>query len=262
MDKKVISPEDYNEEYYLSECDGFRDFLSEGDKLMPKRLRVVWKIAGITPGMNILDAGCGRGELLSECISSDVFSVGIDYSRSALRLAKDFIGKYSNNKEGINLVQSDLKQLPFESNRFNRVIMSDVIEHIEPDYVFDVLLEVRRVLQINGKLIIHTMPNLWYYRFGYPLFRFIDSLRGNRLPKNPRDRYKFSHFHVNEQTPKNLRSILEAVNFKVKVWLYDYRSYSEYPTLMRMGMIFVTRFPLLNNIFCDDIFAVATKVHD
>lgn len=261
MDKKVISPEDYNEEYYLSECDGYREFLSESDKLMPKRLGVVWKIADITSGMNILDAGCGRGELLSRSMSENVFSVGIDYSRSALRLAKNYIYN-SNNKGGVNLVQSDLKRLPFESNRFDRVIMSDVIEHIEPDYFFDVLLEVRRVLQINGKLIIHTMPNLWYYRFGYPIFRFIELLRGNRLPKNPRHRYKFSHFHVNEQTPKNLRYILETVGFKAKVWLYDYRSYSEYPTLMRIGMIFVSRFPLLDNIFCDDIFAVATKIHD
>lgn len=260
---KVISPEDYDDEYYLSECNGYREFSLGDNSRAPRRLQVIWNIASLSPEMKLLDAGCGRGEILSKCIHENIFSVGVDYSKYALRIARNFLVRNCKGEsESIRLIRGDLRRLPLANNLFDCVIMSDVIEHIHPKYILDVLVEIRRILRINGKLVVHTMPNLWYYRFGYPLFRLVELLRGNKLPQNPRDRYKFSHFHVNEQTPHSLNSILREAGFKTKVWLYDYRSYSEYPILMRLCMRFVTRAPLLNAIFCDDIFAVATKTHD
>jgi ubiquinone/menaquinone biosynthesis C-methylase UbiE len=263
MNKKDISPDEYNEEYYLSECDGYLEFLSEDIMDGPKRLNVIWNLAELTSGMKVLDGGCGRGELMNKCIRNDILCVGIDYSKTALRLARKLL--MNNNlrsEKKFVLIQSDLKRLPLESNYFDRVILSDVIEHIHPENVMQVLLEIKRVLRLNGKLIIHTMPNLWYYRFGYPLFRFVETIRGKKLPRNPRERYKFSHFHINEQTPKSLKFALNQAGFKSKVWLSDYRSYTEHPLIMRKFMMFVTRFPIINSIFCDDIFAIATKIHE
>ena len=69
------------------------------------------------------------------------------------------------------------------------------------------------------------MPNLWYYRFGYPLYRFIQRLRGQRLPVDPRSRWDYSHVHVNEQNPRKLVLELRSSNFQAKIWLYPAQSY-------------------------------------
>ncbi|RCK75718.1 MAG: Methyltransferase type 11 [Anaerolineae bacterium] len=264
MKRFEIDPENYNDEYYLGECDGYHEFLSDNLGGAPARLKTIWDVADVTAGMVVLDAGCGRGEILRKCRQDKVFCIGIDYSKYALRLAKNFITKDTivTEHNSVYLIQSDLESIPLAANIFDRVIMSDVVEHIEPERFIRVLKEIRRVMKVNGELVIHTMPNLWYYRYGYPIFRFIESLRGNKLPKNPRSRFKYSHFHVNEQDPRRLKSALQSAGFQSKVWLYDYRKYSMYPLVMRIGMRAITKLPLIKLIFCDDIFAIGIKTHD
>lgn len=52
----------YTEDYYLTDNEGFREYekgLSEN--IHPKFKRAL-KYAGLRPGMQVLDLGCGRGE--------------------------------------------------------------------------------------------------------------------------------------------------------------------------------------------------------
>lgn len=258
INKKMnILPEDYDENYYLEECDGFKEYLKNTNEI-PQRLQALMKIADIRRDMKILDVGCGRGEIIRECIREGVFAIGIDYSMAAIKLAK----KSLINKPSMNntfLLLGDVNELPFERNYFDRVIMSDVVEHLEMTQLKKALYEIQRILKPGGKLIIHTMPNLWYYRYGYPIFRKIERLRNVHLPSNPRDRYKYPFFHINEQTPLSLYKILRNVDFTTKIFLYDYRKYKQYPSVMRIAMRIVTSMPIIKLIFCDDIFAIATK---
>ena len=105
--------------------------------------------------------------------------------------------------------------------------MLDVVEHLHPHELARVLDEVHRVLRPGGQLIAHTMPNLWYYRWGYPLYRVVQRLRGQHLPTNPRERWSYSEVHVNEQTPLSLYRVLRQSNFATRFWLRSTQTYAQ-----------------------------------
>ncbi len=260
---QAIGPANYSTEYFLTESDGWREYLTSKGLVLPPRLRAVWNYLDARPGLRVLDVGCGRGELLIHCGLQHIQAVGIDYSPAALELAYSSISEISKTERGFripSLIMGNAQWLPFPDNTFDRVIASDIVEHLYQDELESTLKEVYRVLAPGGMLVVHTMPNLWYYRYGYPLFRLVQKLRGVRLPSNPRERYRFPEVHVNEQTPRTLSATLSRIGFsRWRVWLYDYRDYDAYSPVMRSLMRLLTRLPGLKQIFCDDIFATAYK---
>jgi ubiquinone/menaquinone biosynthesis C-methylase UbiE len=220
------------------------------------------ELAKIESGMNVVDIGCGRGEIVLQCAIKRAKVWGIDYSREAVLLATGALGEVSDAEvqKRLGIQQADARRLPLEDDWADVIFMLDVVEHLLPDELETSLREARRVLKPGGKLIIHTMPNLWYYWFGYPLYRFVQRLRGEQLPSNPRERWTYSHVHVNEQTPPALKRVLESSPFKTRVWLrstvnYDY----EGNRWVRNSMQFLTRAYPFRLIFCNDIFAVGIK---
>lgn len=260
---RFVHPTTYTEEYFLTECDGYADYL-EGKENLARRLQALWRFLNVHPGMQVLDLGCGRGEIVVQCGLRGVLAVGIDYSDIGLRLAQQAVVRAESQAPGDwacpQLSLGNAKKLPFSEDAFDRVVMSDIVEHLYPDELETTLREVLRVLKPGGELLVHTMPNLWYYRYGYPLFRFVQRLQGTLLPADPRERFRFSHVHVNEQTPCALNEMLSRIGFSHwHVWLYDYRDYAEHGLLMRHSMRLLTGLPVVKRIFCDDVFAVARK---
>jgi len=259
-----IDPATYSEEYFLTECDGYAEYLAGGGSLLTRRLQALWKFLCVRPGMKVLDVGCGRGEIIVYCGVNGIRAVGIDYSKVGLRLAQQAIMRADNQDwdtwESPYLSLGDAKSFPFPDGTFDRAIMSDIVEHLYPEELETALREIYRVLVPGGKLLVHTMPNLWYYRYGYLLFRLVERFRGISLPTNPRKRFRFSPVHVNEQTPCTLRKTLSETGFSYwRIWLYDYRDYSQYGPVMRRSMRLLTSLPLVKQVFCDDIFALARK---
>jgi hypothetical protein len=101
--------------------------------------------------------------------------------------------------------------------------MFDVVEHLYPWELHQALLEIRRVMKPDGRLIIHTAPNRWYDVYAYPLVRLFRKLlgQGKQYPRNPR---QFGvavneHVHVNEQDIFSMRTTLSEAGFSSKVWL-------------------------------------------
>jgi ubiquinone/menaquinone biosynthesis C-methylase UbiE len=262
---KIISPATYSKEYFLTESDGWAEYLAGKGLTLPPRLQAIWNYLDIRPGLRILDVGCGRGEILVHCGLQNAHSVGIDYSLAALELARASIGEIfktagNNCFRTPRLILGNAQRLPFSDNTFDRVVMSDIVEHLYQNELEFALMEAHRVLVPGGMLLVHTMPNLWYYRYGYPLFRSVQRLRGVRLPADPRERYRFREVHVNEQSPRTLGNTLSRMGFsRWRVWLYDYRDYASYPPLISFAMRLLTRLPGVKQIFCDDIFAIACK---
>lgn len=117
------------------------------------------------------------------------------------------------------------------------------------------------MLASTGTLIVHTMPNIWYYRFGYPMFRLVQRLRGRRLPADPRERWLGAvETHVNEQSIRSLRRCLNAAGFVSRVKLWNTRDFREEgnAVVRRIMRVLATRRPFAY-VFCNDLFATAAK---
>ncbi len=245
----------YTQEYYLSECDGHIEFLTTRGENLPQRLGRALKIAAIQPGQRVLDIGCGRGEFALHCAKNNALVWGLDYAPTALEFAKSL-----PISPCLGFQQADAENLPFADNSFDTIFMLDVVEHLNPAEMQTALDQAYRTLKPGGRLIVHTMPNIWYYAIGYPLYRLVQRLRGQNPPKDPRSRWSYAHLHVNEQNPLKLKRALGDSNFRSRIWLESTQGYSyESNPFVRWIMQMLTRLPLVKWIFCNDIFAIGTK---
>lgn len=259
---KSVPSKEYPQEYYEYACDGSDEFIQYKGFVLPRRLMIPFELADIKKGQNILDIGCGRGEILLHSMIAGAYSIGIDYSPAAIKIAYQNLRSISNDKRSTyNFSLSDAKYLPLKSESIDVVFMLDVVEHLYHEELQLAYAEVWRVLKRNGKLIIHTMPNTWYYRYVYPIFRIVQKIRGINLPTDPRERWRFIHVHVNEQSPLSLYKSLVSQRFKTKVWLKSTQNYDSYHVskIMKVGMKFLANTVGFNYVFCNDIFALAIK---
>ena len=258
----TIDSSKYDREYFENSCDGYNEFFESKGEFLPKRLQRPIDFAQIKEGMNVLDIGSGRGEVSLQCHMRGAMVFSLDYSWDALKIARTNLSNFQKPDSDLHIFiqQSDAKSLPFTNSSFDRVFMLDIVEHLYPDELSIALSEVKRVLRPDGWLIIHTMPNLWYYHLGYPIYRFFEKLRGHKLPANPRQRWKNIEVHVNEQTPVKMKQILTRQGFRSKVWLESANNYLDEPNkIVRFGMFLLTKIYPFHWFFCNDIFAVGKK---
>tara|TARA_B100001964_G_C14233286_1_gene601140 strand:- start:1679 stop:2410 length:732 start_codon:yes stop_codon:yes gene_type:complete len=100
----------------------------------------------------ILDLGCGEGRhAITAYMEKNVESVGIDLSLKDLQTTKERFAEFEEpEKTEKSLVMSiaNGSQLPFGEHSFDKVICSEVLEHI-PDYRA-VLTEINRILKPEG----------------------------------------------------------------------------------------------------------------
>ena len=221
-----LPPDLYDEEYFLSSCEGYEEWLATEGEHLSRRLASAFTVAAVKPGMYVLDIGCGRGEIVRHCARLGAAALGIDYAPVALRMTRDMLeaerhDSASPGKMGVS--RADAKYLPFSDNTFDRVLMFDVVEHLYPWELQQALVETRRVLKHDGQLIVHTAPNRWYDRYAYPVVRLVRTLmgQGKNYPRNPR---QFGvavneHVHVNEQSMFSIGETLDRAGFKSRAWL-------------------------------------------
>jgi len=110
----------------------------------------------LRPGERILDVGCGEGRhALTAYILEEVESVGVDLSFDDLVTALDRFNDFAepeNHSKGLLISLADGRCLPFPANSFDKVICSEVLEHITDHNA--VLAEINRVLKVGGMLAI------------------------------------------------------------------------------------------------------------
>lgn len=123
---------------------------------------VNFKYLPLQPGETILDLGCGEGRhVISAYLEQDVTSIGVDLSVDDLRTTQDRFQSFvdsGNSHKHFGLSAANALQLPFADNTFDKVICSEVLEHI-PDFKA-ALQEIERVLKPGG-LFCASVPRTW-----------------------------------------------------------------------------------------------------
>jgi SAM-dependent methyltransferase len=104
----------------------------------------------VDPVNKILDIGCSYGWTLESLIGKSNELWGIDMDLNALMQARQ---SYPN----IKFIHQTAASLPFESNAFDVVILSEVIEHVGDENKQLVIDEAWRVLKNDG-LFLFTAP--------------------------------------------------------------------------------------------------------
>ncbi len=115
----------------------------------------------LEPGQRVLDLGCGEGRhSLTAYLKPGVEVYGVDLSTEDLGTAAGRIADMDDyGPEGrLQFLCADALRLPFADASFDRVICSEVLEHI-PNYL-SVLEEIDRVLKPGGKLCV-SVPRAW-----------------------------------------------------------------------------------------------------
>lgn len=216
----------YTEEYFLTACEGYDVFLESEGKHLSRRLHDAFSKADVRAGMRLLDVGCGRGEIIRHCMHLGIEAFGIDYAEVAALMTAKAIKQESDLHDEltspIGVCRADAKRLPFPNGYFDRVLLFDVVEHLYPWELNQSLIEIRRVLNHNGRLIIHTAPNRWYDKYAYPVVRLGRRLlgQGDQYPKNPRAIIPVNQVvHVNEQDMWSMNRTLKQTGFSSEVWL-------------------------------------------
>jgi ubiquinone/menaquinone biosynthesis C-methylase UbiE len=241
---------------YFSTIDGYDEYLQTSGRALTARLNEALTMAGAIAGLRVLDLGCGRGEVLLRSLDEGACAIGLDYAPDALALTRKILPAHFRG-----LVQADAQRLPFGDNSLDLILALDIVEHLHQVELERMLAEAYRVLTPGGRLIVHTMPNLWYYRYGYPLYRLFQHLRGMHLPRDPHDRrYYVKLMHVNEQSVGTLARNLHRAGFHVRLSLRNVQDFrQEGSGLVRVGMRILAEVYPFAWIFCNDLFAVATK---
>ena len=126
---------------------------------------------------NILEAGCGTGQM-SIVLSRYARQIyGIDLSKGSLTEAKQFIN--SNDIKSVHLFRMNIFKLFFKENTFDVIISNGVLHHTyNPKLAFSKLV---RVLKPGGIIVIGL-----YHRYG----RIIQKIRQSSI-KNFGDSFKF-----------------------------------------------------------------------
>lgn len=242
---------------YFETCEGYDEFTALAGAGISARLQTAWDLAEVCAGQVVLDLGCGRGEVLVWGASRGARAWGLDFSAAAVSIARQ--AAIANGLgDVVHIQRGEAKALPYANARFDRVLMLDLVEHLHPWELDCALAEVRRVLKSDGRLLIHTMPNRWYYRFGYPLYRLLRRLNGQKLPANPRERFTYhAAMHVNEQDLLSLRASLRRAGFQARVWVTNVQPYAtQHGRLGAIADRLCTLYPF-KWVLCNDLFALA-----
>jgi ubiquinone/menaquinone biosynthesis C-methylase UbiE len=265
--RKTLPSTLYDEEYFLTACEGYDVFLESEGRHLSRRLNDAFAMADVKPGMRLLDVGCGRGEIIRHCMRYGIEAYGIDYAQVAALMTKDAIdqeqGSSEDPKMSTGVGQADAKFLPFPAKTFDRVLLFDVVEHLYPWELHKALKDIARILDDDGRLIIHTAPNRWYDAYAYPLVRLVRRMlgQGAGYPKDPRAIIPVNQdVHVNEQDILSMHRTLRAAGYRGKVWL-DSPPQNRSESRILAGLRWmVFRIPPFRWFFEREVFAVARKV--
>lgn len=212
----------YTTNYYTKDCGGFEAYKrNQGKKLEDLRLQAVAAIASLKKNGSVIDIGCGRGELTYYFAKQGFTVTAIDYSQSAIEFAQKCFESDSDKelRQNVQFYCDNCCTVKL-AEKYDLAVASDVIEHLAFEEIEALYQKVAQFLNPDGLFVVHTFPNLWYYRYEYPRRRKIAASVGAYLPPQPRSRYELL-MHINEQSPRILKKQLSRHFKYILLWFAD-----------------------------------------
>jgi 2-polyprenyl-3-methyl-5-hydroxy-6-metoxy-1,4-benzoquinol methylase len=112
-----------------------------------RQLELLEGIQRHAPGRKLLDVGCGDGQLLETAGDAGWDAMGVDLSEAAIDLCQ---------KRGLNATCTDFFSDSLDEERFDVIVMSELIEHVpEPQRFMKRAAELLR----PGGILYLTTPN-------------------------------------------------------------------------------------------------------
>ena len=140
----------------------------------------------VGPGHRLLDAGCGEGRHCFGAIARGAKVVGLDLDLDSIRTPSKIL-RQRGEEQGLlgGMLQGDAFHLPFADESFDRIICSEVMEHVH-DYR-GAIRELARVARPGARIAV-TIPTATsehlYLRLGDEYF---ESPGGHIRIFRPRD---------------------------------------------------------------------------
>jgi Methylase involved in ubiquinone/menaquinone biosynthesis len=157
-------------------------------------------------GETVLDCGCGMGVYLMYMGRLRRLNlVGVDGDLDRLHWAQ---------REHVlaSLSNVDIHRLPFADNSFDKVLMSEVLEHLADDR--RALREVFRVLKPGGILAL-SVPHASYPFWWDPINKTIEAL-GGRPIRSPGPIAGLWSNHWRLYRPETLRDVVSGAGFVIE----------------------------------------------
>lgn len=126
----------------------------------------------LTPDFNgtIADLGCGVGSLClwlaKEYPRATI--VGIDVNCDAVRRAEE--NRNTQGLQNLRFSTGSVMDLPFADNSLDKIISTQVWEHLSPPMDRRMFEEVFRVLKPDGDFVLNT-PGPLFYTYRFPIYR-------------------------------------------------------------------------------------------
>lgn len=121
------------------------------------RARIVFKLLKSINGKNVLDAGAGYG-IYSFMLAEKGYSVSsLDYNKDRIHEIELKKKEYPEAGDRIETKVGSLTDLPYNKEKFDIIICSEVLEHIKQDK--KAFSELARVLEPGGFLILSVPTN-------------------------------------------------------------------------------------------------------
>jgi acetyltransferase-like isoleucine patch superfamily enzyme len=96
----------------------------------------------------VLDVGCGEGYISNRIKDNCARIIGVDYSIDAVETTR--------NRYGIEAYHMSCTQLKFPAETFDKVIFTELLEHLTRLQGLNTLKEIKRVLKPGGMLVGST----------------------------------------------------------------------------------------------------------
>lgn len=179
---------------------------NEADMAFRRRAMTLLDHLGLRDGDSVLDCGCGMGVymmLMGRLRNLNI--VGVDGDVGRLEWAE---------REGVpaRLSRVDIHKLPFADNSFDKVLMTEVLEHLADNRV--AMREVFRVLKPGGVLAL-SVPHANYPFLWDPINKTIEAL-GLRPIRNAGPITGLWSNHWRLYRPAELRDVIAGAGFQIE----------------------------------------------